>query len=112
MLCKEPLPPLKEVHAYVKKEESKRIVMLPNSGIENPIITTSNSSTLVASNSILGVPKIEGRKPLDKGSLWCVIVTSLGTLEIDVGNFMESPKTSQKVENQQPKVDRPIKHQP
>ncbi|RVW21579.1 hypothetical protein CK203_109433 [Vitis vinifera] len=67
--------------------------MLPNSGIENPIITTSNSSTLVASNSILGVPKIEGRKPLDKGSLWCVIVTSLGTLEIDVGNFMESPKT-------------------
>ena len=86
--------------------------MLPNSGIENPIITTSNSSTLVASNSILGVPKIEGRKPLDKGSLWCVIVTSLGTLEIDVGNFMESPKTSQKVENQQPKVDRPIKHQP
>ena len=45
--------------------------MLPNSTTMNLIVTTPINSALVASNCILGVPKMDGRKSLDKDSLWC-----------------------------------------
>ena len=45
--------------------------MLPNSTTMNPIVTTPINSALVASNSILGVPKMDGRKSLGRDNLWC-----------------------------------------
>ena len=45
--------------------------MLPNSTTMNLIVTTPINSALVASNSILGVPKMDGRKSLGRDNLWC-----------------------------------------
>ena len=71
VLCREPLPSLREVHAYVKGEESRTIVMLLDASTRTLFSLCQTIPRLVASKSILRVPKMGRRKLLDRDSLWC-----------------------------------------
>lgn len=112
VLSREPFPSLKEAHAYVKGEDSRRIMMLLNSSTENLIVTAPNNSALLASNSILGVPKTEGRKPLDRDGLWCDYCHNSRHTRDKCWKLHGKPQNIQKMESQQLEVHRLIMWQP
>lgn len=66
VLSRQLIRSLQDVHAFVKWEESRRNVLLLDSGIGNTTAIAPNNSALVASNaaSIFEAPKSEGKKTI------------------------------------------------
>ena len=66
VLNKEPLPAIREVYAYVRREESRRKVMMNSSNTDNSaLITCAIDSALVSEQ------KYMSKKKNDKDKLWC-----------------------------------------
>ncbi|KAH9741645.1 protein kinase domain-containing protein [Citrus sinensis] len=66
VLSKEPLPAIRQVYAYVRREESRKNVMMNSSNTDNSaLITCATDSALVSEQ------KNMSKKKDDKDKLWC-----------------------------------------